>query len=81
MFVLSAVDHLIPRIRECIEGAPVPQRSDTPTGRELLKLYAADYFNKLSDVSLYAYFLPYQPFIQTLNPKGFRVYEWKGSES
>ncbi|CDJ36713.1 uncharacterized protein EMH_0023100 [Eimeria mitis] len=42
-------DHLIPRIRECIEGAAVPQRSDCPTGRELLKLYATDYFTRLSE--------------------------------
>lgn len=46
-----ADDHLIPRIRECLDGAPVPQRSDSPTGRELLKLYATDYFTKMSEVS------------------------------
>ncbi|KAL8454425.1 hypothetical protein Emed_000146 [Eimeria media] len=42
-------DHLIPRIRECLEGSPVPQRSDAPTGRELLRLYATDYFTKMSE--------------------------------
>ncbi|KAL8269651.1 hypothetical protein Esti_006406 [Eimeria stiedai] len=42
-------DHLIPRIRECLEGSPVPQRSDSPTGRELLRLYATDYFTKMSE--------------------------------
>lgn len=47
---LCADDHLIPRIRECLEGAPVPQRSDAPTGRELLRLYATDYFTKMSEV-------------------------------
>ncbi|KAL8439115.1 hypothetical protein Efla_007544 [Eimeria flavescens] len=42
-------ENLIPRIRECLEGSPVPQRSDTPTGRELLRLYATDYFTKMSE--------------------------------
>lgn len=51
---LPSVDHLLPRIRECLEGVAVPQRSDSPTGRELLKLYATDYFTKLSEVLLEA---------------------------
>ncbi|CDJ63132.1 Apicomplexan specific protein, related [Eimeria necatrix] len=42
-------DHLIPRMRECLEGTSVPQRSDAPTGRELIKLYATDYFTKMSE--------------------------------
>lgn len=52
-FFVFAVDHLIPRMRECLEGTSVPQRSDAPTGRELIKLYATDYFTKMSEVSYF----------------------------
>lgn len=52
-FFVFSVDHLIPRMRECLEGTSVPQRSDAPTGRELIKLYATDYFTKMSEVSYF----------------------------
>ncbi|CBZ54442.1 Apicomplexan specific protein, related [Neospora caninum Liverpool] len=41
-------DQLLPRIRECLRNRLVPQRSDTPTGKELIRLYAADYFGVLA---------------------------------
>ncbi|PFH35917.1 hypothetical protein BESB_055680 [Besnoitia besnoiti] len=41
-------DHLLPRIRECLRNRQPTQRSDTPTGKELIRLYAADYFAVLA---------------------------------
>ncbi|ESS32371.1 apicomplexan specific, related protein [Toxoplasma gondii VEG] len=44
-------DQLLPRIRECLRNRNVPQRSDTPTGKELIRIYAADYFGVLAQES------------------------------